>query len=240
MKLKIITLLTFTVLLSGCLYPNERMQENQATNDEQLAAVQQAVEEFSERNNGILPIHTRDQDTPLFIKYPVNFNSLKEENILGETPGNAYEQGGYYSYVIVHPREEPTVQVSDVRVTQTLRSINYEINIYRNNAGNPPYGESLGNGLFTINQDRVNLRDEPNVTSPYTGQELDVVMTTQGEAVVDYRPDVYQLMESEGIDEYDGDLRYLLIEHYPIVPAFSPEMYLEDGQIVLKEGIVTE
>ncbi|MDQ0350865.1 hypothetical protein J2R98_000668 [Alkalibacillus filiformis] len=105
MKLKIIFLLVFTLLLSGCLYPNERMQENQATNEEQLAAVQQAVEEFRERNNGILPIHTRDQDTPLFIKYPVNFNALKEENILGETPGNAYEQGGYYSYVIVDPRE---------------------------------------------------------------------------------------------------------------------------------------
>ncbi|GAA0458875.1 hypothetical protein [Alkalibacillus silvisoli] len=240
MKTKIVLIMISTLMLQACLFPNERLQENQGTNEEQLETVQQAVDEYRERHNGILPIQTREHDTPLFIKYPVNFSVLKEENILGETPGNAFEQGGYYSYVIVDPKDEVLVQVSDVRISQSLRSINYEINMYRNNHGNPPYGESIGDGIFRINEDRINLREDTVVTSPYTGGELDVVMTTQGEAVVDYRPDIYQLMEREGIESYDGDIRYLLLEYYPIVPAYSPEMYFKDGEIKLEEGIITE
>ena len=74
------------------------------------------------------------------------------------------------------------------------------------------------------------------VDSPYTEQTLDLVIGKGGEAKVDFRPDVYQLMEEEGIEEYEGDLRYLLTEHYPIVPAYSPAMFLDNGEIILESS----
>lgn len=43
-------------------------------------------------------------------------------------------------------------------------------------------------------------------------------------------------MEEEGIEEYEGDLRYLLTEHYPIVPAYSPAMFLDNGEIILESS----
>ncbi|WP_188206025.1 hypothetical protein [Alkalibacillus aidingensis] len=237
MKLKIVTIILSTLLLSACLYPNEQRTENQATNEEQLNRVQDAVHEYQELHNGLLPIQTRDQETPLLIKYPVNFNLLKEENLLGETPGNAFEQGGVYSYVIVDPEDEAIVKVADTRISQKLRSVNYEINMYRSKNGHPPYGESVGDGYFKLNEDRINMNVEPVVTSPYTNQELDIIMSRSGEAVVDYRPEVYQLLEREGIDSYEGDLRYLLLDYYPIVPAYSPKMILENDQIELTSEI---
>ncbi|MET3682342.1 hypothetical protein ABID56_000421 [Alkalibacillus flavidus] len=222
-------------LLSACLYPQEQRRDNQVSNDEQLDRVQQAVDSYREQENGLLPIETRDQDTPLFIKYPIDFTPLMEQNIIGEVPSNSFQEGGYYSYVIVDPEESAEVKVADARVTQTLRSVNYEIHTYRNENGHPPYGETIGDGVFTINEEHVDTVDGLTVNSPYSNQQLDVVMTTQADVLVDYRPDVYRLLEEENIDEYEGDLRYLLLEHYPIVPAYSPEMYLENGNVVLQQ-----
>ncbi|WP_027964471.1 hypothetical protein [Halalkalibacillus halophilus] len=235
MKKLLIVLLVSSIFLSGCLYPNERLTENQATNQEQLDRIQDAVHDYQESQNGLLPIQTRDQETPLLIKYPIDFNLLRDNNLIGETPGNSFEQGGIYSYVIVKPEDEAIVKVSDTRITQKLRTINYEIQLYRSNNTYPPYGQSLGNGFFTIDTERMNMSEEPVVESPYNGTELDIIMTTEGEAVVDYRSDVYQLLEEEEIDSYDGDLRELLLEYYPIVPTYGTAMILDDGQINLDE-----
>ncbi|WP_411953332.1 hypothetical protein ACKXGF_08365 [Alkalibacillus sp. S2W] len=231
---KLLVIIIGLSMLSACLYPNEQRSENQVSNEQQLSRVQQAVDQFREQENGILPIETRDQNTPLFIKYPVNFTPLIDQNYLGEIPANSFEEGGYYSYVILDPEDTAEVKVSDVRVTQSLRSVNYDINLYQNENGHPPYGESIGDGVFTINEEHIDLQDSLSVSSPYSSQSLDIIMTSQAEAAIDYRPDVYRLLEEEGIETYEGDLRYLLLDHYPIVPAYSPEMYLEDGEIILE------
>nr|WP_289036660.1 hypothetical protein [uncultured Allobacillus sp.] len=234
--MRILLLIFSSILLTGCLYPNNQLTENQATNDEQLDSVQQAVDEYRETTNGLLPIETKDQNTPIFIKYPIDFQVLREKGIMGEVPSNSFAGGGKYSYVLINPEEDPKVKVVDARITQQLRTVNYQINLYRNENDFAPFGERIGNGIFSIDREKLRLKDGYTVISPYTGQALDIVIGKGGDAKVDFRPDVYQLMEEEGIEDYEGDLRYLLAEHYPIVPAFSPAMIMEDGEIILKQS----
>ncbi|PKR78856.1 hypothetical protein CEY16_03625 [Halalkalibacillus sediminis] len=231
MKKIVLTLLPLTIFLSGCLYPNNELRENQFTNDQQLEQVQDAVKTYQEQNNGLLPIQTRDDDTPLFIKYPVDFNTLRNQNLIGSTPGNAYEKGGVYSYVIIDPEEEATVKVADARVTQHLRSVIYDVTVYKKRNGSPPYGEQVGEGHYMINEERLNTNHETTVSSPYSDMELDIIVNVQGDVLIDYRPEVYQLIENEGIEKYSGDLRYLLMEYHPMVPVYSSPMVLEDGEI---------
>ncbi len=235
MKLKVIGILFLTMMLTACLYPDDQKVDHQPTNDEQLEEVQQAVHQYKEQNNGLLPIKNRDQDTPVYIKYPIDFNTLKEANIMGQPPANSYERGGAYSYVIVDPEGEAAVKVSDVRVNQQLRSINYDINLYRNKNLYPPYGDMIFKNYFELDHDSLEEKEPLKVKSPYTRDELDVIINVDGQPLVDYRPDVYKLLEEQGISEYDGDLRDLLVEEYPMVPSYSPPMVLEDGEIIFKE-----
>ena len=232
--MRILLLIFSSILLTGCLYPNDQLTENQATNDEQLNRVQEAVDEYRKATDGLLPIETKDQNTPIFIKYPIDFQVLREKGIMGEVPSNSFAGGGAYSYVLINPENDPTVKVVDARITQRLRTVNYQINLYRNEHDFAPFGDRLGKGVFSIDQEKLRLKDGYTVDSPYTEQTLDLVIGKGGEAKVDFRPDVYQLMEEEGIEEYEGDLRYLLTEHYPIVPAYSPAMFLDNGEIILE------
>ncbi|MFD2640341.1 hypothetical protein [Piscibacillus salipiscarius] len=235
MKLKLGIILVITsVILSACLYPDSQRVENTPTNDEQLEQVQNAVHQYQEQHNGLLPIKNRDQNTPLFIKYPIDFNKLKESNIMGQPPANSYERGGAYSYVIIDPENKAIVKVSDVRVNQKLRTVNYEINLYRNENLYPPYGEMLFKNYFKLDYESLGIDQPFTVKSPYTRNKLDVIINAKGQALVDYRPDVYKLLEENNIESYDGDLRNLLVQEYPLVPTYSPPMYLEDGEIIFK------
>ena len=229
---RVLAFIFLLTLLSACLYPDELRNQNMPTNDEQLEQMQRAVETFQEQQNGLLPILTRDHDTDVFIRYPIDFNRLKEMNMIGETPKNAYEQGGYYTYVIIHPEDDPLVKVVDVRLTQALQQINYEINLYQQKNFYPPFKDVLFQNYFTIDESKLNSKEKLTVTSPYTQNDLEVFLDQNGDALVDYRPDVYQLMQEHDIENYDGDLRYLLTEHYPFVPVYSPPMYFEDGHII--------
>lgn len=41
--------------------------------EDQLDAVQNAVDSFRENSSGLLPIKTRDMETDQYIKYPIDF-----------------------------------------------------------------------------------------------------------------------------------------------------------------------
>ncbi len=60
-------------ILTGCLYPKENMKQNAVPYEDQLQVVQKAVATFKEQNDGILPIKTRDMNTPIYQKYPIDF-----------------------------------------------------------------------------------------------------------------------------------------------------------------------
>ena len=58
--------------------------------------------------------------------------------------------------------------------------------------------------------------------SPYSGTELPIFMTGDGEMHVDYSIDLGQLLKEDKPNVKPGDdIRQLLVDKYPVVPAYS-------------------
>ena len=57
-------------ILSGCLYPGSKI--NQKPHEKQLLEVQEAVDEFRQDNDNLLPIKNKDQETDKYIKYLID------------------------------------------------------------------------------------------------------------------------------------------------------------------------
>ncbi|WP_421379253.1 hypothetical protein ACOJQI_14980 [Bacillus salacetis] len=217
LKLSLLMVLAVS-LLSGCLYPDEQLQKNQIPYEDQIEAVQSAVEKYQSANGGILPIKTRDQDTPIYIKYPIDFNKLKGQ-FLSEVPGNAYENGGIFQYVLIDVEENPTVKIFDLRIAEKIR----EINIRIQSTGYPPFKESVADNVYTLDYSKIGYDEEPYVVSPYSNNNLPLLINGSGEIFVDYRMDLNTLLqEGDYTFEKGEDIRPILTEDSAFVPAYSP------------------
>src|SRR5699024_9465018 len=105
--------------------------------------VQTAVLQYMDETNSLLSIKIKDSDVDVYEKYLIDFNMLKERQLISESPGTAYENGGVYQYGIVNPEEDPRVKLIDLRITEEIRSVNLKLNTYRNKHTYPPYGEEV-------------------------------------------------------------------------------------------------
>src|SRR5699024_11803954 len=86
------------ITLSGCLFTDIKIAKNKTPNEDQINMVQTAVEQYQENTNGLLPIKTKEADVDIYEKYLIDFNMLKDNQLLSETPATAYENGGTYQY----------------------------------------------------------------------------------------------------------------------------------------------
>lgn len=232
-----ISLLLLIVLLTGCLSPQAGLKGDQPPNEEQLNSIQVAIEKYSEETNGLLPIRTKDNETPTFEKYLLDFDKLKELNLISELPSNSYERGGIYQYSLITPEENPEVKVIDLRVTDELQKIYTKLDIYRSKHTYPPYGEQIEDGVFEINYEELGLKSRPFVVSPFSNENLPIIMDINGEIYVDYRSDLYEaLNEYEHTYRAGDDIRYLLTDHYPFAPAHSLPYTIRDGEPVIKSN----
>ncbi|WP_246206601.1 hypothetical protein [Virgibacillus ihumii] len=223
----------FTILLSGCLYPESEKSKNQIPNEAQLDMMQSAVDTYQKQTQGLLPIKTKEQDTPIFRKYLINFKKLLERNIISDIPGTAYENGGIYQYTIIHADKDPTVKLIDLRVTDAIRELNIKLNMYRNEHLYPPFGKRISEGVFKIDYEKLGLDTEPYVVSPYSHKNLPIVMDTEGNLYVDYRIDLTAALKKYDHDYEEGeDIRYLLAEHSPFVPSYSLPYTIKNGEPV--------
>ncbi|ALX50540.1 hypothetical protein AOX59_04695 [Lentibacillus amyloliquefaciens] len=220
-------------LLSGCFYPEDELSKNQEPNESQLEEVQNAVDQYQEKTQGLLPIRTKSNDTPIFRKYLVDFQLLKEENILSEIPGTAYQNGGLYQYAIIYPEENPQVKLIDLRISDAIREVAVKLNIYRNEHLYPPFGEEIAEGVYEIDHETLGLESKPYVTSPYSKENLPIVMDTEGNLYVDYRIDLTRALEDYDHDMQEGDdIRYVLAENTPFVPVYSLPYTIRGGEPV--------
>lgn len=221
------------ILLSGCLYPQSELTKNQTANEQQLQMVQEAVIKYKEKTNGLVPIKTKPSDVDIYERYLIDFTRLKEEQLLQEIPGSAYENGGVYQYILLTPEEDPQVKLIDLRTTEKLREVNVKLNIYRSDHLYPPFGEQIADGIYAINYKKLGFKSEPFAVSPFSKQNLPFVMTTDGEVYIDYRIDLQLALETFTYDpEKHEDLRTLLTDHYPFVPAYSLPYKLENNEPV--------
>jgi hypothetical protein len=220
------------MLLAGCMFPESERAENQIPYEEQLISVQNAVNQFREASGGLLPIKTRDMDTDQYIKYPIDFSKISPA-YLAEIPPNAYEAGGIYQYVLMDVEENPTVKLVDLRLAETIRTINVRKNA---NGGQAPIAEIITDNVYKLNYEAMGFNEEQMAASPYSGKNLPLVVNGKGEVFVDYSMDLYEALQKyEGTLEAGQDIRFLLYEDSPILPAYSlPYTINEQNEPVFK------
>ncbi|MCC3358313.1 hypothetical protein [Bacillus sp. REN16] len=208
-------------ILTGCLYPNDKLAQNQIPYEDQIAAVQRAVDQFKEDSGGLLPIKTREMETPIYQKYPIDFIKLSPKYI-AEPPGNAYETGGVYLYVLVNAETNPTVKLLDVRISEELSELNLRVEMYRSSNGYAPFKEQLHTNVFTLDYSKLGLKEAPYVVSPFTGKNLPLLITSSNEIVVDYRMDLFDyLSKYEHTYKTGDDIRDILVDNSMFVPTNS-------------------
>ncbi|WML47690.1 hypothetical protein RCG23_20370 [Neobacillus sp. PS3-34] len=220
MKKKFLGLLIglLSILLSGCMYPEEEMAKNQTPYQDQLQAVQSAVESFQKDNGGILPIKTRDANTPIYQKYPIDFEKISPK-YMAEPPGNAFESGGVFQYVIINAETKPTVKLFDLRIADTIREIKLRIKM----GGYPPFKKILASNVYTLDFKQLGYKEPPFAVSPYTHQNLPYIISGEGEVYVDYRMDLYRAIKEKGTGGFKpgDDIRQILLKKSMFVPAYS-------------------
>jgi hypothetical protein len=219
MKLKSLCFLPIiaVILLSGCMYPNKQLAKNQIPYQDQIQAVQTAVNSFQKDNGGILPIKTKEANTPIYQKYPIDFKKITPK-YMAEPPGNAFENGGIFQYVLIDVETKPTVKLLDLGITETIRDINLRIKANKY----PPFKKRLAYNVYSIDYKKLGYKEPPYAVSPFTKQNLPFVITGDAEIYVDYSADLYQTLKKEKFDVKPGDdIRFILVKDSMFVPAFS-------------------
>lgn len=207
------------------MYPEDRLAKNQIPYEDQLQAVQTAVNQYKEKNGGLLPIKTKGKDTPIYQKYPIDFSKMVPQ-YMAEPPGNAFESGGVFQYVIVDAETNPTVKLFDLRMAETIRNIKMRISAQ----GYPPFKEQLAGNVYTLDFSKLGFKEDPVALSPYSGQNLPFVVTGDtGEVYVDYTNDLFQATKDKEVNYQPGeDIRDILVEDSAFVPAYSLPYTLDE------------
>lgn len=204
-------------LLTGCMYPKEELAKNQIPYKDQIQAVQTAVDDFRNDNGGILPIKTKEAGTPIYQKYPIDFKKIAPKYI-AEPPGNAFENGGIFQYVLVDVETSPTVKLIDLRMAETIRDMKLRLKAM----GYPPYKKQIAKNVFTLDYKKLGYKEPPYAVSPYSNQNLSFVITGNAEVYIDYSPDLYQAIKKSDQKVNPGeDIRPILVNNSMFVPAFS-------------------
>lgn len=221
---RFLTVLFSVLFLSACLYP-ESEQSNQMPDESQIEMVQQAVDQYREDTDGLLPIKTVS-DTREYLEYQVDFSSLVPD-YLDERPPISYEAGGYYQFVILEAEENPTVKLADLRITEEIRSLQLRV---EGMGEHVEFEEAVGPNVYKLNLDFYNLNNNPTVTSPYSGGSLNVYYSGGENFIVDYREEIGRIMEDNDLQfETGDDVRRILYEYTPVVPLYSPEITVDEN-----------
>lgn len=219
--------------LTGCLYPQEKRVENEIPYPGQIAQVEQAVEQF-QNDTGVLPIKTRDMSTPIYQKYPIDFGKLIPR-YLPYPPGNSFENGGVFQYVLINVEEKPKVKLLHLVMVKDVQEVQRKLYSYmsKNNQRAPVKGK-VAEGLFKLDYEKLGYKEELRVQSPYYGNYLPLLIDEKANVVIDYTIDLHMaLNEFDHQFKQGDDIRSILTNHFPFVPAFSvPYTIDENGEPV--------
>ncbi|MCU6710020.1 hypothetical protein M6D81_15090 [Paenibacillus sp. J5C_2022] len=221
------------VLLAGCLYPKENMQQNRGAANEAVRNVQAAVDQYLEVT-GLLPIQNSTPDVPKFEKFKLNFAKLQAKEMIGEIPSVAFEKGGNYYFIVIDEEKDPKVKLMDIVSMQKVNDIQIWMYQHIQNTGELPKLEAVYPGFYEIDYKTMG-KTAPVLKSVYSGQTLRAVVDESGAVYLDYAIDITQQLQKNGdatlIGEED-DLRDLLVAASPFVPVKAPAYRLRDGEPV--------
>ena len=217
----LIIIIGASIFLGGCMYPQAEKVKNQVSYQTQIEMVQSAVDQFQKDKGGILPIKTKEANTPIYQKYVINLSKLSPK-YMAEPPESAFESGGFFQYVLVDVEKNPTVKLLDVRMSQSIQDLKLRLDAFQQQNVFPPFKEKLGNNAFTLDYKKLGLQEPPTVTSPYSHKELYLILNGKGEIYVDYTPDLYDALQKYGgVVKPGADIRHILVESSDFVPAYS-------------------
>lgn len=221
-----------SVMLSACgaLYNNDEEKRVQQTPDlDSISAVQRAVDAY-QQDTGVLPIKNSEVDTDIFVKYQIDFFKLTNGGYIAKSPDNSFEQGGIFQYVIWNAEEDPTVKLIDLRMTERLR----EVNLRFMSTEYPQFKERIADYVYTINYDNIGYDTDVAVESPYSSNLLPLVISTEGVVYVDYSIELQQFIKEQGLTPTPGeDIRYLVADESPILPAYSLPYTVDENNDVI-------
>ncbi|WP_353056504.1 hypothetical protein [Sporosarcina luteola] len=213
----LLSVIAISLLLSGCMYKGEEKAVRENPYEDQLELIQKAVNAYKENNGGLLPIKTKEQETDMYIKYPIEFSKIVPA-YTEKIPSNAYETGGIYQYVLMDVEENPTVKLVDLRIAERIR----DLNLRRHINGKLPFKDPVGENVYEIDYEAMGFKEPLKVESPYSDALLPIVVGGDGHFYVDYSIDLNRILQEEKPDVQEGeDIRYLLSDFYPILPAYS-------------------
>jgi hypothetical protein len=222
---RLAVILSVIVLLAGCMYPGEDNAGKEIAYADQLEVIQKAVDAYQENTGGLLPIKTRDMDTDIYIKYPIEFGKIVPA-YTEKIPTNAYENGGIYQYVLMDVETDPTVKLVDLRSAERIR----ELNLRKNINGRVPFNEPVGEFVYTVDFEAMGFKEPLTVPSPYSDALLPIVIGGDGHFYIDYSIDLNRILEEQQPDVQEGeDIRYLLADDYPVLPAYSLPYTVNDN-----------
>lgn len=217
-------------LLAGCMYPEAQQKELETADELNLSIVQKAVDQFRKDTGGLLPIKTRDETVDQYIKYPIDFDKLTTEGYLDKLPTNSYEKGGIFQYVIWKAESKnPVVKVVDLQQADAVR----EVSILKGVNGFVPIGENIHGNIYEIAYKKMGLSAAPSVMSPYSSTNLPLIVKGTGEICVDYSIELQKIVNEEQPKVKKGqDIRYLLEDKFPVLPAYSTAYVLNTNNEV--------
>ncbi|MGF7030463.1 hypothetical protein J2T17_001368 [Paenibacillus mucilaginosus] len=231
--LRLVPLLLLCGLLAGCLYPKELRKQSQAASGEYILIVQNAIDAYKAKT-GVLPIKNSSETTPHYEKYPIDFKKL-EGRYLSEVPSNAFEKGGTATYVLVDVETKPTVKMMDIPSFQQVLELQREVDSYKIKNGSLPLGGEAAPGFHQIDYGKLGTA-KLEVPSVYTrSMMLPLLLTGEGEVVIDYAPEIMRLIDKEGLAgglNAQQDLRELLVQKSFFVPARSVAYRWQGGSPV--------
>ncbi|MBP1933463.1 hypothetical protein [Ammoniphilus resinae] len=209
------------LFVSGCMYPKERLMENQLPLMEQVSMVQAAIDEFHEATK-VLPILTKEADTPIFEKYVIDFSGLVPR-YMPYVPGGAFEQGGPYLFVLTDVETNPTVRLLDLRVVDTVSTVQSRVSYYYQKNNSLPVEGVIRPGYFTINFSQIGIgKQAQTIESPISGKQLPIIMSSTGQVGVDYTEDLELVLKNNNLQAASfEDVREIIPQNSIYVPVKS-------------------
>lgn len=233
-KISLPLVIFLALFLSACGMQANKDVSGDNIYEEQIESVQRAIDAFQKDSGGLLPIKTRDSDTNVYIKYPIEFSQLVP-TYMEVIPSNAFEKGGVFQYVLSNVEEKPTVKLVDIRFAEQIRDLNLRKNV---NNGSIPFKDEVGHAVYEIDYGAMGYKNQLTVPSPYSNTHLPLVVAGDGNFYIDYSIDLQKILSEDKPSVKIGeDIRYLLEERSPVLPAYSlPYTVNEDNEpVFLKE-----
>ncbi|MFJ7933440.1 hypothetical protein [Sporosarcina sp. NPDC096371] len=224
-RIGIVLFSSIILILTGCsMYPDDEKVTRETPYADQLETIQKAVDAYQESTGGLLPIKTRDAETDIYIKYPIEFAQIIP-TYTEKPPSNSYETGGIYQYVLMDVENNPTVKLVDLRSAERIR----ELNLRKQINGRVPFNDAVGENVYTVDFKAMGFKEPLTVPSPYSDTFLPIVIAGDGKFYIDYSIDLNRILKEQQPDVKEGeDIRYLLADNYPVLPAYSRPYTVND------------